>query len=56
MAYVGASERHALEGAVRTAMIGQRAGAAGGGASRGQAGATRASTRKLDLSQYKARG
>lgn len=56
---MGTGERQALEGAVRTALLGQRTGGtvgAGGGAVRGQAGGARGSTRKLDLSQYSARG
>lgn len=56
VAYVGAGERQALEGAVRAAIVGRGASAAaGGGSGRGGAG-SRVSGRKLDLSRYSARG
>lgn len=58
VAYVGAGERQALEGAVRTAILGRGASAgAGDGGGRGSAGShSRVSGRKLDLSQYSTRG
>lgn len=52
VAYVGAGERQALEGAVRAAIVGRGAPAAGG--DRGSSG-SRVSGRKLDLSQYSTR-
>lgn len=57
VAFVGAGERQALEGAVRAAIVGRGATAAGGAGGRGgRGGGSRASGMKLDLSQYSTRG
>lgn len=56
VAYVGAGERQALEGAVRAAMLGRAAPSAGSGGDGGGRGGSRVSGRKLDLSQYSTRG